>query len=143
MNSDVLSISNIIVGITCLVSFLLMEKKTGKALLIFHPVTIRERYREVLLSGLYGRLRCSEIHVGSPQIPLCVNHVSGIICKLSVRKHINLQHYIAAATALAFMSERIHCPIDFRNMALLVSLAEEACGEGVTRQCMNVGVVQI
>ena len=45
MNSDVLSITNIIVGITCLVSFILMEKQTGKALLIFHPVTIRERHQ--------------------------------------------------------------------------------------------------
>jgi membrane associated rhomboid family serine protease len=45
MNSDVLSITNIIVGITCPVSFLLMEKQTGKALLIFHPATIRERHQ--------------------------------------------------------------------------------------------------
>ncbi len=26
-------------------------------------------------------------HLGSPQMRQCVNHVSGIICKLSVRKH--------------------------------------------------------
>ncbi len=44
MNTDVLSITDIIVGITCLVSFLLMEKQ-GKALLIFHPVTIREHHQ--------------------------------------------------------------------------------------------------
>jgi len=45
MNSDVLSITNIIVGITCLVSLLLMQRQTGKALLIFHPVTIREHHQ--------------------------------------------------------------------------------------------------
>ena len=45
MNTDVLSITDIIVGITCLVSFPLMEKQTGKALLIFHPVTIREHHQ--------------------------------------------------------------------------------------------------
>lgn len=43
MNSDLLSVTNIVVGITCLVSWFLMQNPTGKALLIFHPVTIREQ----------------------------------------------------------------------------------------------------
>ena len=45
MNNDALSITNIIVGITCLVSFVLMQNQTGKALLIFHPATIREHHQ--------------------------------------------------------------------------------------------------
>ena len=45
MNSDVLSITNITVGITCLVSFVLMQSQTGNALLVFHPATIRERHQ--------------------------------------------------------------------------------------------------
>ncbi len=45
MNSDALSITNIIVGITCLISFPLMQNQTGKAILIFHPVTIREHHQ--------------------------------------------------------------------------------------------------
>lgn len=43
MNSDALSITNIVVGITCLVSFVLMQNQGGKELAIFHPVTVRER----------------------------------------------------------------------------------------------------
>lgn len=42
MNTELLTITNIIVGITSLISFILMQNKTGKSALIFHPVTIRE-----------------------------------------------------------------------------------------------------
>jgi membrane associated rhomboid family serine protease len=45
MNSDAPSITNIIVGVTCLVSVLMMQKQTVKALLTFHPVTIREHHQ--------------------------------------------------------------------------------------------------
>ena len=45
MNSDALSITNIIVGITCLVSLILMQNRTAKALLVFHPVTIRKHHQ--------------------------------------------------------------------------------------------------
>jgi membrane associated rhomboid family serine protease len=45
MNSDALSITNITVGITCLVSFILMRNRTGKELLVFHPATIREHHQ--------------------------------------------------------------------------------------------------
>ena len=45
MASDALSITNITVGITCLVSFILMQNQKGKALLIFHPVTIRRHHQ--------------------------------------------------------------------------------------------------
>jgi len=37
-----LTITNIIVAITCLVSLLLMNNQAGKSKLIFHPVTIRQ-----------------------------------------------------------------------------------------------------
>jgi len=33
-------------------------------------------------------------HLGSPQMRQCVNHVSGIICKLSVRKHKKLLQWL-------------------------------------------------
>lgn len=49
-----LSITIIIVAITCAISFGLMENRNGKSALIFHPVTIRQRgqwYRFVT-SGL-------------------------------------------------------------------------------------------
>ena len=45
MNSAALSITNITVGITCLVSIILMQNRTGKALLVFHPATIREHHQ--------------------------------------------------------------------------------------------------
>ena len=45
MNTAALSITNITVGITCLVSIILMQNRTGKALLIFHPVTIRAQHQ--------------------------------------------------------------------------------------------------
>ncbi len=45
MNGTALSITNITVGITCLVSFFLMQNQAGKALLVFHPVTIREQHQ--------------------------------------------------------------------------------------------------
>ena len=45
MDSQALSITNITVGITCLVSFMLMQNRAGKAHLIFHPVTIRRHHQ--------------------------------------------------------------------------------------------------
>jgi membrane associated rhomboid family serine protease len=45
MSFDVLSITNIIVGVTCLVSYVALQNLTGKAQLIFHPVTIREHHQ--------------------------------------------------------------------------------------------------
>jgi membrane associated rhomboid family serine protease len=45
MSFDTLSITNIIVGITCLVSYVVLQNQTGKAQLIFHPVTIREHHQ--------------------------------------------------------------------------------------------------
>ena len=45
MNSDALTITNITVGITCLVSFILMQNRTGKARLVFHPATIRKHHQ--------------------------------------------------------------------------------------------------
>ena len=53
MNIDALSITNIIVGITCLVSWVLMQNQQGKGQLIFHPVTIREhqQWHRFLTSG--------------------------------------------------------------------------------------------
>lgn len=45
MNNDMFSITNITVGITCLVSFMLMQNQAGKARLLFHPVTIRESHQ--------------------------------------------------------------------------------------------------
>jgi membrane associated rhomboid family serine protease len=45
MNSALLSITNITVGVTCLVSIILMQNRVGKARLVFHPVTIREQHQ--------------------------------------------------------------------------------------------------
>jgi membrane associated rhomboid family serine protease len=45
MSFDALSITNIIVGITCLVSYVVLQNRTGEARLIFHPVTIREHHQ--------------------------------------------------------------------------------------------------
>ena len=45
MDSEALSITNITVGITCLVSIILMQNQAGKARLIFHPVTIRQHHQ--------------------------------------------------------------------------------------------------
>ncbi len=45
MDSDAFTITNIIVGITCLVSFALMQNQPGKSLLVFHPATIREHHQ--------------------------------------------------------------------------------------------------
>ncbi len=45
MSFDALSITNIIVGITCLVSYVVLQNQTGEARLIFHPVTIREYHQ--------------------------------------------------------------------------------------------------
>lgn len=42
MTTELLTTTNIIVGITCLISLLLMKNQAGKSLLLFHPVTINE-----------------------------------------------------------------------------------------------------
>jgi membrane associated rhomboid family serine protease len=49
-----LSITNIIVAVTCLVSFLLMKNQVGKSRLIFHPATIKrhKQWYRFLSSGL-------------------------------------------------------------------------------------------
>lgn len=64
MNSDALSITNIIVGITCLISFALMQNQTGKAMLIFHPVTIRENHQ------WYRFLTSGFIHADLPHLAI-------------------------------------------------------------------------
>jgi len=53
MNFDAISITNIIVGITCLVSYVGLKNQSGRNLLIFHPVTIREHHQwfRLLTSG--------------------------------------------------------------------------------------------
>ena len=56
MNSGALSITNITVIITCLVSIILMQNRAGKALLIFHPATIRENHQ------WYRFLTCGFVH---------------------------------------------------------------------------------
>ncbi len=45
MDSQALSVTNITVGITCLISFILMQNQAGKAYLLFHPVTIRRHHQ--------------------------------------------------------------------------------------------------
>jgi membrane associated rhomboid family serine protease len=45
MDFDAISITNIIVGITCLVSLVGLQNQTVKGLLIFHPATIREHHQ--------------------------------------------------------------------------------------------------
>lgn len=45
MNFDTISITNVIVGITCLVSYVGFSNQAGRNLLIFHPVTIREHHQ--------------------------------------------------------------------------------------------------
>ncbi len=53
INTDVLTATNIIVAITCLISLLLMQNQAGKSMLIFHPVTIRQnnQWYRFLTSG--------------------------------------------------------------------------------------------
>ena len=53
INTDVLTATNIIVAITCLISFLLMNNQSGKSMLIFHPVTIKHnnQWYRFLTSG--------------------------------------------------------------------------------------------
>ncbi|MFK8031918.1 MAG: rhomboid family intramembrane serine protease [Gammaproteobacteria bacterium] len=43
MNSEALSLTNIIVLVTCVISFALMTNQAGKSYLLFHPVTIKKR----------------------------------------------------------------------------------------------------
>ena len=45
MKFDAISITNFIVGITCLVSYVALQNQNGSAQLIFHPVTIREHHQ--------------------------------------------------------------------------------------------------
>lgn len=45
MTSDFFTITNIIVGITSLVSLMMMQNHTGKSILIFHPVTIKRQHQ--------------------------------------------------------------------------------------------------
>ena len=45
MNAAAFTITNITVGITCLVSIILMQNRQGKALLLLHPVTIRKQHQ--------------------------------------------------------------------------------------------------
>ena len=54
MNADFLTITNIIVGVTCLVSLSLMDNQEGKSRLVFHPVTIKDhsQWYRFLTSGL-------------------------------------------------------------------------------------------
>ncbi|MGB1311277.1 MAG: rhomboid family intramembrane serine protease [Leucothrix sp.] len=53
INTEVFTATNIIVAITCLISFLLMQNQAGKSLLIFHPVTINQnkQWYRFLTSG--------------------------------------------------------------------------------------------
>jgi len=53
MNPELFSITNIIVAVTCLVSFFLMENGEGKNKLIFHPLTIKreKQWYRFLTSG--------------------------------------------------------------------------------------------
>ncbi|MEE9352440.1 MAG: rhomboid family intramembrane serine protease [Thiotrichaceae bacterium] len=53
MNSELLTVTNIIVGITILISLILMQNRAGKSLLIFHPVLIKEnkQWYRFLTSG--------------------------------------------------------------------------------------------
>lgn len=43
MNTELLTATNIIVALTCLISFFLMENRDGKSALIFHPVTVKQK----------------------------------------------------------------------------------------------------
>ncbi|MEM7081632.1 MAG: rhomboid family intramembrane serine protease [Pseudomonadota bacterium] len=54
MSAQFLSITNVIVIGTCIISFALMNNQEGKAALIFHPVTIRQnnQWYRFLTSGL-------------------------------------------------------------------------------------------
>lgn len=54
MNTDGFTITNIVVGITCLISFLMMQNQAGKSALILHPVTIKQNHQwyRFLTSGL-------------------------------------------------------------------------------------------
>lgn len=57
MNSELFTFTNIIVGLTCLVSFFLMENRQGKEQLIFHPVTIKREnqwYRFLTSGFIHG-----------------------------------------------------------------------------------------
>jgi len=54
MNTDGFTITNIIVGVTCLISFFMMQNPAGKSALIMHPVTIKQRQQwyRFISSGL-------------------------------------------------------------------------------------------
>lgn len=54
MNTDGFTITNIIVGITCLISFFMFQNQAGKSSLILHPVTIKRQHQwyRFITSGL-------------------------------------------------------------------------------------------
>lgn len=54
MNSEFFTATNIIVGITCIISWMLMNNRDAKTKLIFHPVTIKQHHHwyRFLSSGL-------------------------------------------------------------------------------------------
>ena len=53
MNPELLTITNVVVGVTCLISFFFMENSAGKNQLIFHPLTIKKerQWYRFLTSG--------------------------------------------------------------------------------------------
>ncbi len=57
MNSETLTLTNLIVIVTCVISFALMTNQAGKSRLIFHPVTIKtknEWYRFLSSGFIHG-----------------------------------------------------------------------------------------
>ena len=57
MNSELFSLTNIIVLVTCVISFALMTNAKGKSLLLFHPVTIKKHnqwYRFITSGFIHG-----------------------------------------------------------------------------------------
>jgi len=53
MNSELMTLTNIIVAITCVISFVLMNNQRVKSVLIFHPVTVKtkQQWYRFLSSG--------------------------------------------------------------------------------------------
>ena len=45
MNSVALSMTDIIVGVTCVISYMLMQNQVGKSLLAFHPVSVKKHHQ--------------------------------------------------------------------------------------------------
>ncbi|PWQ96177.1 rhomboid family intramembrane serine protease [Leucothrix arctica] len=63
MNPDVFTLTNIIVAITCLISFALMNNSAAKSKLLFHPVTIQKhgQWYRFLSSGF---IHADVLHLG-------------------------------------------------------------------------------